>query len=259
MCQFPEFVEVLKTSQPYLLLVWQGTYDDAMKSHLSLLVVSALLITGCSGTDQNSNSNQQKKAEVWTSSSLLSQSIDQSVVKKWGYFGSGNSSTIDVRNFLDPSRDTSKDLVSTRPSECEPIGALFATDPKTGADYVLFQTESDSYLLASKTMIYTVFAYSDPKKATLQYEKIKEVANNCGSFTQMRSSKATISDNWESIEFGQDNVLRAVNSEYSRAYAIGLSGSAIFLLVFIADNLTNAKATRDEAINLVLSNLSTGK
>jgi len=230
-----------------------------MHKRISVLAIFALLVTGCSSTNQNSNSNPQEKAEIWTSSSLLSQSIDLSVIKKWGYFGSANTSIIDVENFLDPTRDTSKDLVSTRPSECEPIAALFATDPKTGADYVLFQMESDQYVLASKTMIYTVFAFSDTKKATLQYEKIKEVANNCGSFTQIRSSKATISDNWENIEFGQDNVLRAVKSEYSRAYAIGLSGSAIFLLVFIADNLTNAKTTRDEAINLVLSSLSTGK
>jgi hypothetical protein len=214
------------------------------------------LLTGCSGTDQNSNSNQREASEIWTSSSLLSQSIDLSLIKKWGYFGSANTSIIDVESFLDPTRDTSKDLVSTRPSECEPIGALFASDPKTGADYVLFQKEADQIALASKTMIYTVFAYSDPKKATLQYEKIKEVANNCGSFTQIRSSDATISDNWKTIEFGQDNVLRAENSESSIAYAIGLSGSAIFLLVFIADNLTNAKVPRDEAINLVLSSLS---
>jgi hypothetical protein len=230
-----------------------------MKSYLSVLAISALFLTGCSSTNQNSNSNPQEKAEIWTSSSLLNQSIDLSVIKKWGYFGSANTSIIEVRNFLDTTRDASKDLVSTRPSECEPIGALFATDPKTGADYVLLQSEANQIALASKTMIYTVFAYSDPKKATLQYEKIKEVANNCGSFTQIRSSRATISDNWGTIELGQDNVLRAEHSELPMADAIGLSGSAIFLLVFIADNLTNAKATRDEAINLVLSSLSTGK
>jgi hypothetical protein len=227
-----------------------------MNKLLPVLAISALLLTGCSGTDQNSNSNQREASEIWTSSSLLSQSIDLSLIKKWGYFGSANTSSIEVESFLDPTRDTSKDLVSTRPSECEPIGALFATDPKTGADYLLFQQEADEIALASKTMIYNVFAYSDAKKATLQYEKIKEVANNCGSFTQIRSSDATISDNWKTIEFGQDNVLRAENSESSIAYAIGLSGSAIFLLVFIADNLTNAKVPRDEAINLVLSSLS---
>jgi hypothetical protein len=230
-----------------------------MKSYLSVLAIYAILLTGCSSTNQNSNSNPQEKAEIWTSSSLLSQSIDLSVIKKWGYFGSANTSIIDVTSFLDTTRDASKDLVSTRPSECEPIGALFATDPKTGADYVLLQKEANQIALASKTMIYTVFAYSDPKKATLQYEKIKEVANNCGSFTQIRSSRASISDNWGTIELGQDNVLRAEHSDFPMADAIGLSGSAIFLLVFIADNLTNAKATRDEAINLVLSSLSTGK
>ena len=225
---------------------------------IAVLALS-LVFAGCSSTDPNSNSNQQEKVQNWTSSSLLNQSIDLSVIKKWGYFGSANTSMIDVESFLEPARDTSKDLIGTRPSDCEPIGALFATDPKTGADYVLFQKESDQYLLASKTMIYTLFAFSDPKKATLQYEKIKEVANNCGSFTQIRSSSADVSDNWASMELGQDNVLRAVNSEYSRAYAIGLSGSAIFLLVFIEDSLGGSKAVRDEAVNLVLNSLSTVK
>lgn len=223
------------------------------------MLALGLVLAGCSASDQNSNTNQQEKVHSWTSSSLLSQSIDLSVVKKWGYFGSVNTSIIDVESFLEPARDTSKDLIGTRPSECEPIGALFASDPKTGADYVLFQKESDQYVLASKTMIYTLYAFSDSKKATLQYEKIKEVANNCGSFTQIRSSSADISDNWASIELGQDNVLRAVNSEYSRSYAIGISGSAIFLLVFIEDSLSGSKATRDEAVNLVLNSLSNVK
>ena len=223
---------------------------------IAVLALS-LVFAGCSSTDPNSNSNQQEKVQNWTSSSLLNKSIDLSVIKKWGYFGSANTSEIDVRSFLEPARDTSRDLIGTRPSECEPIGALFANDPKTGADYVLLQKESNQIVLASKTMIYTLYAYSDPKKAMLQYEKIKEVANNCGAITQIRSSQASISDNWETIELGQDNVLRAVHSDYPMADAIGLSGSAIFLLVFIADNLTNAKADRDEAISLVLKSLST--
>jgi hypothetical protein len=227
-----------------------------MKSYLSVLVISALLLTGCSPSQEVAPEEDAEESIAWNSSLLLNQAIDLSMIKKWGYFGGDNTTTIEVDDFKDPSRNTSKDLVATKPVECEPIGALFAGSPKSGADLLLTQNQSNAYLLPSKTLLYNLHAYSSTSKSLLMFEKIKAVADMCGSFLQMRSSKANTSDNWDSVEIGSDNVIRATHRDLPVAYAIGQIQSTIFFLVIIEEKLSSAKDKIEEAITFVSTSLA---
>jgi hypothetical protein len=107
-------------------------------------------------------------------------------------------------------------------------------------------------------MTYQLFTYESSTKARAMFDSVKSVANDCGIYTANYITDSYSQDLWKSAEMRDANLLLAYNTEYDEANAIGLIGSAIYILYFLDfENLSDAKITLNEAIEVVSSTLKT--
>ena len=93
-----------------------------MKSHVSVLAISALLLSGCTSTSSSKSNGIVATDTGWSSEKVFNQAIDISLINDWGY--SGGDAKIGVKDFLDPATANREKLLSVKPIECMPIASI---------------------------------------------------------------------------------------------------------------------------------------
>lgn len=225
------------------------------------LVTILLVLTGCAAPNEGGERTDpaiEESSFKWNREVVFNQSLEISKLKEWEYYGIGNEE-IKIEDFTDPNRSQIKDLIGVKPVECLPLAVLIENSPESKAQFSLKQSHQDSSF-PDKAMTYQLFVYESSSKAREMFDSVKSVANDCGIYTANYITDSYSQDLWKSAEMRDANLLLAYNTEYDEANAIGLIGSAIYTLYFLDfENLSDAKITLNEAIEVVSSTLKTAQ
>jgi hypothetical protein len=219
------------------------------------IIFITLLISSCSKSE-NSQKQVDDTSKIWSSGEVFQQAIGIETVKSWGYFDNSFSDKTEIVNFKESIKLNNSQLQSVKPLECLPLAVLLEDSPDSGATFMLKQNHSDSDVLPSKSMMFRIFAYDSENEAKQVFEDAKSLANNCGNYMAQYKDEVYTRDLWKSAELVDDNLIRAFNSEYDEANALGREGSAIYYFYFLNfEKMEKSKSDLEEAIALVRGNL----